>query len=367
MNGIYIHIPFCIKKCLYCDFTSYTGCAHLHEKYINALGQEMSLYKGEKADTVFIGGGTPTILEPVLLNRLLSLVRDNFKLENNCEFTAEANPKTLDVEKLKILKDGGVNRLSIGVQSFFDNELKAIGRIHSAGEAERTISLARENGFDNINIDIMSSLPYQTKETLISSVKKAVSLGAEHISCYSLIIEDNTPIAEKYDSGIYKYPDENTDREMYYAVRDLLKKSDFERYEISNFAKKGRECRHNLKYWQGESYIGLGAAAHSFDGNTRRCNTDKLDEYLNGQFEKKTIKLTLNDKIEEYMITGLRTSYGINETVFLNKFGTEIKKVYKNVLDKFIKSGHMEYNNGVYKLTDSGIDISNTILCEFII
>lgn len=366
MNGIYVHIPFCVRKCLYCDFVSYTGCESLYESYINALEKEMSNFAGEKADTVFIGGGTPTILEPVLSYRLLSLIRKNFDLSEDCEFTIEANPKTLDKEKLAVLKNGGVNRLSIGVQSFFDNELSAVGRIHTADEAEKTVLLAQKFGFENINIDIMSSLPYQTTETLKKSLEKAISLGASHISCYSLIVEENTPIQKKYDDGEYKYPDEQTDRQMYYTVNAVLKKHGFERYEISNFAKGSAVCRHNLKYWQGEPYIGLGVAAHSFDGNIRRSNTDSVFEYIAGNFEKERIQLTENDKIEEYMITGLRTSYGINKDCFLNKFGVELESVYKNVLNKFIKSGHIEYNNGAYRLTDAGIDVSNSILCEFI-
>lgn len=367
MKGLYIHIPFCLKKCLYCDFVSYTNSDDMHDKYMQALFDEMSLYKGENVDTIFIGGGTPTILSPKLLDRLLSFIKENFNISDDCEFTIEANPKTLNREKLMILKNGGINRLSIGVQSFFDNELMAIGRIHSSRDAENTILLARECGFDNINIDIMSSLPYQTPDTLMQSINKAISLGAEHISCYSLIIEEETPIAKMYDDGIYEYPREETDREMYYSAKKVLADNGFVRYEISNYAKNGAECRHNLKYWKGDSYIGVGAAAHSFDGNRRRANTADLAQYISGNRVLEENVLTDKEKIEEFMITGLRTIYGINENEFFDKFKTDIKTLYKKQLELFIKSGHMEYNNGVYTLTDRGIDVSNSILCEFII
>lgn len=367
MKGLYIHIPFCLKKCLYCDFVSYTDCQNLHEKYLSALFDEMKQYAGEKIDTIFIGGGTPTILSPKLLEKLLSFIKDNFIISDDCEFTTEANPKTLTKEKLTVLKSGGINRLSIGVQSFFDNELSAIGRIHSAQDAENTILLAKDCGFDNINIDIMSSLPYQTPDTLIRSVKKAVSLGAVHISCYSLIIEDGTPIAKMYDDGTYKYPSDETDREMYYSVKKMLEDNGFIRYEISNYAKNGAECKHNLKYWQSEDYIGAGAAAHSFLNGRRKSNTSDLKKYISGKYVSEETVLTDKEKTEEFMITGLRTIYGISENEFLNRFNTDIKNIYNKQLEMFIKSGHMVYNNGVYTLTDKGIDVSNSILCEFLL
>lgn len=367
MKGLYIHIPFCLKKCLYCDFVSYVDCNDMHEKYVQSLCDEMKLYKGEQIDTIFIGGGTPTILSPELLQRLLFFIKKNFDIINDCEFTIEANPKTLTKEKMNILKSNGVNRLSVGVQSFFDNELKAIGRIHSARDAVATILLARECGFDNINIDIMSSLPYQTPETLKKSIQKAVALGASHISCYSLIIEDNTPIARLYDEGVYTYPSEEIDREMYYTAKQALEDSGFSRYEISNYAKNGAECKHNLKYWQAVPYIGVGVAAHSFDGAKRYFNTSALSEYISGKRLESETMLTENEKIEEFIITGLRTKYGIDKYEFENRFKADIAALYKKQLDLFIKSGHMAYNNGVYTLTNKGIDVSNSILCEFIL
>ena len=366
MKGLYIHIPFCIKKCKYCDFTSYTNCGEKVYEYLNALFREMQEYKGEKVDTVFIGGGTPSILSPKQIENLLYNIRKNFSLSHGCEISMEANPGTLDTDKIRAMYDSGINRVSVGVQSFNDDELSLIGRIHSAETAYNNILQLSELGFGNINIDIMSALPYQSKETLLNTLKKAISLPITHISAYSLILEDGTPLKNEYESGKFILPSDDEDREMYAITVDFLKKHGFSRYEISNFAKEGYECRHNLKYWQCDEYIGLGVSAHSYIGNKRFSNTDNLHGYINDNKRDITI-LEEHDKISEFMIMGLRTQKGVGENEFKKRFGRDIKDVFIIEIEKFIKLGLLEYNNGYYSLTDRGFDISNSIMSEFII
>lgn len=365
MKGLYIHIPFCKQKCKYCDFTSYVGRENMTDKYIEALKNEAQAYKGEKVDTVFVGGGTPSILAPSQMKEVTKLCRDTFDMTKKCEFTTEANPNTLDDAKITAMLEGGINRISVGVQSFNDNELKKIGRIHDGEMAYNTICHLQKMGFSNINLDLMTVLPDQTMESLKNTLNTAVSLPVTHISAYSLIIEDGTPLEKEYSQGNLILPDDDTDREMYRYTVDFLTKNGFKQYEISNFARDGFECRHNIKYWTGEEYIGLGVSAHSYDGNSRYYNTSSINEYINGT-PKEIIPLTGEDKISEFMITGLRMTKGINENIFKNRFGTEIKEKFGKELDKFINLGLMEYKDGNYVLTSKGIDISNSVLCEFV-
>ncbi len=365
MTGLYIHIPFCKQKCKYCDFVSFSGMENLAEQYIDALENEAREFCGEKLDTVFIGGGTPTILTAEQLKRLTDMCFNLFDISKEYEFTIEANPGTLDDDKISAALDGGINRISVGVQSFDDSELRRIGRIHNAETAYNTICHLKKMGFDNINIDLMTALPSQTKESLMSTLNTAVSLPVKHISAYSLIIEDGTPIAREYDSGMLDIPDEDTERSMYNTAADILKSNGFLQYEISNFAVSGFECRHNIKYWTAEKYIGLGAAAHSYDGKNRYFNTSDIKAYLQGAPREKVI-LTEQDRISEFIITGLRMISGIDEEVFAEKFGKKIDGLYGAELNKFISMGLMTYDNGRYALTPRGIDVSNSILCEFV-
>ena len=368
MQGVYIHIPFCMQKCRYCDFVSYCGQEDIHAEYIEALGREMAQYRKTKADTVFIGGGTPTILVPALLDRLLSLIRDNFQLAENTEFSVEANPKTLSPEKLRILKNGGVNRLSIGVQSFCDEELRVLGRIHSAADAYNTVWMAKNAGFENVNLDLMSALPGQTRKRFQLTLEQAVKLEPAHISCYSLILEEGTPLAADYARGCFQIPDEDEDRDIYEYACAFLAEQGYMQYEISNFAKPGFSCRHNLKYWECQEYIGLGAAAHSFDGTSRRKNTFVLAEYLEGRGIGQ-IEAVLNreDKISEFMIMGLRKADGISEHDFFRRFGVELDAVYGKEIRKFLGGKFLEWQCGRIFLTRKGISVSNSILCEFIL
>ncbi len=365
MKGLYIHIPFCIKKCKYCDFTSYSQCSQ-KEEYLSALFNEMHEYKGTDIDTVFIGGGTPSILSPKQIEELMRNVRKNFNLTSDCEISMEANPGTLDADKIRAMYDMGINRVSVGVQSFNDDELNAIGRIHNADMAYNNILQLRNAGFENINIDIMSALPFQSKQTLLNTLKKTVLLPITHISAYSLILEEGTPLKNEYENGEFTLPSDDEDREMYAITVDFLKKHGFGRYEISNFAKEGYECKHNLKYWKCNEYIGLGVSAHSYIGNKRFSNTDNLQEYINGA-KRDIIILQEHDKISEFMIMGFRTQKGVGENEFKMRFGKDLKDVYQMEIEKFIKLGLLSLNNGYYSLTDRGFDISNSIMSEFII
>lgn len=366
-KGLYIHIPFCVKKCRYCDFVSFCQSDKYFDRYIESLLLEAEEYKGESIDTVFIGGGTPSILSSSQLEKLLIGITDCFKIDKDAEFSVESNPKTLDKDKLLTLKKFGVNRISLGVQSFSDNELKAIGRIHNAFEAEKTARLIKDMGGFKLNLDIMLSLPYQNEDSLLKTLKKAESLEPEHLSCYSLIIEELTPLYDDYKSGKFNDIDDEYDRKMYRMCVEYLKENGYNRYEISNFARGMNKCQHNLKYWNCEEYIGLGVAAHSFLGNVRSFNTSDLEKYLSGSFheEEKTI-LSKEDKISEYIIMRLRLSDGVLKEQFYERFGLDFEKIYKSQIDKLIASGLMAHEGGRYFLTDLGIDLSNTAMCEFV-
>lgn len=366
MPGVYIHVPFCVQKCKYCDFVSFANRSEYRDRYIESLADEMKKYKGEYADTVFIGGGTPTSLSAIGLDRLLSYTNENFCIADGAEFTVEANPGTVDGEKLEILKRNGVNRISIGVQSFCDGELKKIGRIHTAKEADDAIDAARACGFDNVSIDIISALPGQTLESFKRTLYHAVEKNPDHISCYSLILEKNTPLYAEYESGELILPDEDTEREMYDFACDFLDKNGYAQYEISNFAKKGKESRHNIKYWQCSEYIGLGASAHSYYKGKRFSNTCDLSSYLSGKYRlENEEELSLEDKIEEFMIMGLRMMCGVNRNEFKKRFNIALDDVYKSEIEKFTKGGFLEDDGMNIRLTKRGIPVSNSVMCEF--
>lgn len=367
MHGLYIHIPFCKKKCKYCDFQSFSGCEKDFSAYLDALTDEMSEYKGEKVDSVFIGGGTPTLLDAESLNILLRAISSNFILAENTEFTIESNPKTLTPEKLSVLKGCGVNRLSIGVQSFNDTELSAIGRIHNAEAAAAAFKMARECGFGNINLDIMFSLPKQTRESFEKTLNEVIELNPEHISCYSLILEEGTPLFDEVQSGKVSLPDDETDRKNYELACEKLKNAGYIQYEISNFASTGFECRHNIKYWDCDEYIGLGVSAHSYYKGKRFSNTLSLTEYLKGSYRsgEKDV-LTDRDKISEFMIMGFRKTKGIKKDEFKKRFGRELKDVFGSETEKFKKAGLMAENGEYIYLTPEGVNVSNSILCEFV-
>lgn len=368
MKGLYVHIPFCIKKCKYCDFNSASMPDSVKEKYVNALICEMAEYKGAEIDTVYIGGGTPTALETELLAKVTDSIKNNFILSKDTEFTVEMNPKTADMEKLKMMYEKGVNRLSIGVQSFCDAELKALGRIHSGEDAKEAISIAKKAGFKNISIDLMSAIPKQTLESFSETLKTAILQNPDHISCYSLILEEGTPLFDEVKSGKCTLCDEDTEREIYeYAVK-TLEENGYIGYEISNFAKNGKKSRHNMKYWTMEEYIGIGLSAHSFLDGVRFSNTDDIESYINHNFRsgKKEV-LTKKDMMSEFVFLGLRMTDGISERTFFKKFGIGIFEVFQKPLQKFIKTGHLVRENGKIRLSKEAVSVSNQIMCEFLL
>lgn len=367
MKGLYIHIPFCVRKCEYCDFVSYSGIENRIDEYLDALEVEAARRGGTSVDTVFIGGGTPTVLNAAQISRLCSIVRGNFELSSDAEWTAEANPGTLTDEKIKAMLEGGINRISVGVQSFNDRELKAAGRIHNAETAYNTVAELAKNGFENISIDLMASLPYQTAESFAKSIETAVSLPLKHISVYSLIIEDGTPIKKKYDDGVYSEPDEDADRELYAYTKSFLEKHGFFRYEISNYAKPGYESKHNMLYWNCGEYIGLGVAAHSYTLGERYSNTADINRYIAGSFaDGERERLTKRDMMGEFMMLGLRMTRGVSCDEFFSRFGCGIGDVFGSEIRKHVSAGLLEYDGVMCRLTERGLDLANTVMCDFI-
>ncbi len=368
MPGLYVHIPFCLRKCKYCDFNSFALSKEDKEKYLSALFEEMEEYRGEKCDTVFLGGGTPTALDRNELKELIEKIQTTFTLSEDCEFTAEANPNSADFEKLALMRKMGVNRLSIGVQSFNDSELAALGRLHSAREAEETVAAARKCGFENISIDLMSAIPGQNMESFKRNLDIALKQNTEHISCYSLILEEGTPLYAEYEKGALILVDEDEEREMYELAVKELEKAGYIQYEISNFAKPGYKSRHNIKYWRCEDYIGVGISAHSYADGVRYSNTGIFKDYVSGKYKpRETEVLCENDKISEFMFLGLRMTCGISKEEFFEKFGKNIYDVYGKQLSKFKKMGMIEEENECIRLSHRAVSVSNQIMCEFLL
>lgn len=374
MLGIYIHIPFCISKCKYCDFNSHKLDLDKKRKYLSALQKEIKFYKaeiqGKKIDTIFIGGGTPSILNQNEIESLFQSIKDNFEIKDNAEITMECNPGTLTLNKLKAMKECGVNRLSIGLQAVQNHHLKYIGRIHTYEEFEKNYYQAKEIGFENINIDLMYALPNQTKEDWMESLEKVVRLNPAHISAYSLILEENTELFNMYERNEFKILDEDTDIEMYQYTINYLKSHGYNQYEISNYAKEGFECKHNILYWKRENYIGLGVSASGFLNKVRYNNLDELEKYEKIIYSgKKPIgweeKLGIKDEIEESIFLGLRMNEGIKFKDFYEKYNFNFKEEYKNEIINLKKLKLIKINNDVMKLTQKGREISNSVFVEF--
>lgn len=353
--NVYIHIPFCKSKCKYCSFISYPRI-ELKEKYINALQTEIKTqYKGEKLDTLYFGGGTPSILTTNEFQRLISL----FKTDENTEITAELNPETITLDYLKQLK---VNRLSFGCQTFDDNILKLIGRRHNAQDVENAVKSAQQAGFKNISLDFIYGLPTQTIDGFKQDLRHAISLGIQHISLYGLKIDENCYF---YNHPPNNLPDDDAQADMYLAAIETLK--DFEHYEISNFAQKSFHSRHNLNYWENNSYYGFGVAAHGYENNTRYFNTSSVDEYINNPTtHKNEHKLSKQEQLEEEIFLGFRKISGINVKKINQKFNIDFCKKYAKVLEKYLSYKYLSETNDGFKLTTNGILISNTILAEFL-
>lgn len=447
--GIYIHIPFCVHKCIYCDFLSSPADVHTRKQYVRALINEIYLTREGKCankliknvlqgdntsyedmeeqavngltsdyalyDTVcmadyektimqedisgcvddiksenwhivtsiFIGGGTPSAIDAEDISDILDAVRNNYNVSDKAEITIECNPGTMDKKKAAIYRKAGINRISFGLQSTDNNELRMLGRIHTYEQFMESYKIAREAGFDNINIDLMSALPGQTMESFKAVLEKALSLGAEHISVYSLIVEEGTRLSDNIDS-FPQIPSDDEDRQMYYMTKEMLSSYGYEQYEISNYAQKGYECKHNLKYWERCDYLGFGIGAASLYGGRRYTNisdigrymdvlaeiTNALDKsYVNELLQIRTDmeELSKEDEMSEYMFLGLRKTKGIDITDFKEEFGTDIKDIFGEAIEDNIASGLLIHDGNCLYLSKRGIDISNTVMSDFIL
>ena len=423
--SLYIHIPFCVRKCLYCDFLSGPASEEMRERYVQALCAEIAeaeapVQDGSAAlspagspqgdngalasaalsrpvDTVFFGGGTPSLLTAGQLERIMEAVRARFAMERDAEISLECNPGTADEGKLRAFRDLGVNRLSLGVQSLCDEELRTLGRIHTAAQAREAYGAARRAGFANINVDLMSALPGQRFSSYEKTVRALCDWEPEHISAYSLIVEEGTPFAgQKLD-----LPSEDEERAMYRRTKELLAARGYARYEISNYARSGFACRHNVGYWTGHDYLGLGLGASSLVNGVRFRNTDSMERYLafwekradgqvrrerrcdaeqaggeagSGYFALKEERpyeeihvLTTAERMEEFMFLGLRLTGGVSERDFAARFGRPIDAVYGAVLEKQRAQGLLVRENGRVRLTDFGLDVSNYAMAEYLL
>ena len=377
MNGgmeLYLHMPFCVRKCAYCDFLSFPSGAKTQRMYAKRLMEDIGVmgkrYGEIPVETIFIGGGTPSVPDSGLIVEIMEHVRHAFHVADGAEISMEANPGTVTREKLTDYRKAGINRLSFGLQSANDRELKLRGRIHTWAEFLESFTLARECGFANLNIDLMSALPGQTCESWKETLSRVTDLDPEHISAYSLIIEEGTPFGERYGSeeGRKLLPDEDSEREMYHETKRFLKDCGYERYEISNYAKPGRECRHNIGYWTGVPYLGLGLGASSYlDGCRFTVNPD-MKQYLEekpGMFTD-IEKLTKKDMEEEFFYVGLRMTAGVSLSEFERRFGISAKEVYPGLMETFVKEKAARFEGDRFVLTDYGLDVSNYIMAQFL-
>lgn len=374
--GLYIHIPFCQQKCFYCDFPSYANIENLQEAYVTALHQEIvaqgGLFSRYVVDTIYIGGGTPTVLTTKLLKKIIDTVKKNFVISSDVEWTLEVNPGTIDEKKLATLFQIGINRLSFGVQSFNDYLLKKIGRIHNGQQALDAIHLAKIVGFQNISLDLMYGLPEQTIKDLRESIVKAADLEVQHISIYGLKVEDGTVFAKLQEKNKLALPSEEVDEEMYELVMHDLPQAGYQRYEISNFARGGFESRHNLKYWENKPYLGFGVAAHSYIEPKRFANVAKVKEYIERINEKKSPKefceeLDSDVLIEEFCFLALRTKAGIDIEKFNTKFNRNFFSIYGHIIDRLKLKKLVEQDENHIYLTDLGMKYGNQVFCEFLL
>ena len=368
---LYIHIPFCVRKCQYCDFLSGPSDEETKDRYIEALLQE--IHAAEHTEdyeivSVFIGGGTPSALKAEAIASVMRTLQEKFFFCEDAEVTIEANPGTVDSEKLMTYRNAGINRLSLGLQSTDAEELKMLGRIHSYEEFLQSYQWAREAGFSNINIDLMFAIPGQCYEGWIENLRMVAALGPEHISAYSLIIEEGTPFSRKK----LDLPDEDTEYRMYEDVAVVLKEYGYHQYEISNYAKAGCECRHNEGYWQRKDYLGLGLGAASLLGKERFSNTSDMQEYLKNSSAPEKIQknwelLTREDEMAEFMFLGLRMTQGVSKKEFQEYFGTAIENIYGEVLKKYKKQGLLLEESGRIFLSREGIHVSNAVMADFLL
>ena len=369
--ALYIHIPFCKQKCLYCDFPSFGNMGKFMLDYSQALSKDISSVGERDIKSVFIGGGTPTYLSLEAWNNIKNSI-DKLEKAVNLEFTVEGNPGTFTEEKLRLLKRMGVNRLSIGLQAWQNSMLKKLGRIHTIEEFVESYRLARRIGFDNINVDLMFGLPDQTYDEWEETLKNVAELNPEHISCYSLIIEEDTPFGKMYEEEKFKLPDEELERKMYSFVVEFLKSKGYHQYEISNFCKKNKECKHNLVYWNLGEYVGCGVGSHSYINGVRYRKAEKIEEYITDVNLGKNLQLdvhrnSIEDDMEEFIFMGLRKVDGISIDEFNSRFEKDIYFVYEDVIKKHIYSGMLIKDKNRLFLSERGLEISNSIMSDFIL
>lgn len=373
--GIYIHIPFCSSKCYYCDFISFPRLDNRIEEYIDYLMMEIDLYKDRLMDyqvkTIFIGGGTPSYLEGKYIGKILERIHKRFNTEKIEEITIEINPGTLNKEKLNIYKEYGVNRISIGVQTLKDSLLKSIGRNHSAKDFYNTYELIRNMDFNNVNVDLIFGLPDQSLDDTMETLEKIVDLNVEHISYYSLILEENTLMNRWFNEGKISFPSEDLERDMYHNGISFLQSKGYDHYEISNFAKEGSRCKHNLFYWKLKPYIGFGIAAHSNLDHKRFWNFDKFKDYYSSLKDRRFPILgeeTIDKEMEiaEYLIMGLRLIEGIDKKEFFNRFQLKVEDIYNELLIKYEKEGLLYVDGERIRFTLKGLDLTNIVYVDLL-
>ncbi len=369
--ALYIHIPFCVSKCIYCDFNSIVLKSQVVDEYLNAIEKELqSTTERYLFTTVFIGGGTPTVLNETQLSRLLVMIAEHVNVSNLKEYTIEVNPGTLNDEKTYILQNNHVGRISIGIQSFNDKYLTLLGRIHSASEAVNIFAHLREKGFENISIDLIYGYPAQTFNEWTVDLKKCINLVPEHISAYCLSYEQGTPIVKMTDSGALIKLSEEEELKMYEFTNDFLSNKGYRHYEISNFAKPDKECKHNTVYWENRQYIGLGAGAYSYINGERYCNIKNIKEYISSVKSKKELKcfsekLTQKKRASEILIMALRMTSGISKEDFFHRSGFDLNELFEKQLNNLTQSGLINFDDERIKLTKKGLSVADSVMMEF--
>ncbi|HCT92023.1 MAG TPA: oxygen-independent coproporphyrinogen III oxidase [Lachnospiraceae bacterium] len=369
---IYVHIPFCLRKCRYCDFLSFPCGGKERARYLSALGQEIACCGRGRAEgavtSIYFGGGTPSLLSDEQMGYLMGCVKRQFSLTPDAEITMEANPGTLTASRLAGYRRAGINRLSIGCQSVHDSELSALGRIHRYGDFRESYHMAREAGFANINVDLMYGLPGQTAASWRQSLETVCALGPEHVSAYSLIVEAGTPFADM-DLDL---PDEDAERQMAADAVEILADHGYTRYEISNFARPGFTCCHNIGYWDGTPYISFGLGASSYMGQTRWRNTRSMENYLKNVSSPACLRrdveiLTIENRMEEFMFLGLRMTAGVSRSEFAKRFGVSMNEVYGEKIEHFVREKLLTNSGDRVFLTERGLDLANVVMAEFLL